>query len=242
MADLGSTVKRYGRDFAAERFLLALLGILTLSLVGLAVLLVTGRSSVSNEVGAALAGAAVAGLASLGAGVLGYVERRRASAETERWRHEEYAQRSQERLEANVYRALDHFAGKTQVRSIGIAVVEGSWTQVPEMHPVLVPMLANQVIYLLSESGQDDAAHEVDNLRRLVDLLVVAARESNVPTKTAKASYAGVRSALQGAIDRATSTASRRLADPAAPQEESKGLDVDVATLKKWKRALRATV
>jgi hypothetical protein len=217
-------------------FLLALFGVVTVALVGIALALVTGRSPVSNEVAGALAGAAVAGLASLGVGVLGYVERRRALEEAERIRDLDYAERAHERITSNVFSALSHFAGKTQDRSIGIAVVEGSWAEVPEFHPVLVPLLANQVIYLLSESGQEDKAHEVDNLRRMIDLLVEGNAEPTMRTPFARASYDAVRSALTAAIAK---TSGGGIGTSTTAQKTVRGLEVPVVTLIKWKDALQ---
>ena len=70
-----------------------------------------------------------------------------------------------------LYGSLKWFEGGTQNRSIGIAVVNLSWSRYSEFHSLWVEVFANQAIYLLAASKRDDKEHEQDNLRRLLDLL-----------------------------------------------------------------------
>jgi hypothetical protein len=96
----------------------------------------------------------------------------------------------QARLQAHVLDSLKWFEGKTQKRSIGIAVVEGNWDRFPDLRAMWVPILTNQAEYLLAESGQDDAIHERENLIRIMRLLL-AARTTLTPDQKA-----GIRDAM----------------------------------------------
>ncbi len=72
---------------------------------------------------------------------------------------------------SHVLDSLRWFEGKTQRRSIGIGIVEGNWSRFPEIQSTWTAVLTNQAVYLLCESGQDDAQHEISNLHRIMALL-----------------------------------------------------------------------
>jgi hypothetical protein len=119
---------------------------------------------------------------------------------------------SRERKRANMrevlYESLKWFEGGTQKRSIGIAVVDASWKDFKEFHPMWVEVFANQAIYLLLESKNMAVAHELDNLRRLLEKLL----DSDVDLKihTAKNLTAAIRQVC------ADTSANRRLLREAA--------------------------
>jgi len=92
------------------------------------------------------------------------------------------AERQQQR--EILYESLKWFEGGTQNRSIGIAVVTTSWQAYPEFRELWIEVVANQAIYLLTGSKQGEKAHEHDNLRRMLGLLV---REATLLTKETKA-------------------------------------------------------
>jgi hypothetical protein len=71
-----------------------------------------------------------------------------------------------------LYESLKWFEGGTQRRSIGISVVNTSWSTFEEFRPLWTEVFANQAIYLLTASKQGTKAHEHDNLRRIMDLLL----------------------------------------------------------------------
>lgn len=71
-----------------------------------------------------------------------------------------------------LYESLKWFEGGIQKRSIGIAVVNTSWTAFPEFQGLWIEVFVNQAIYLLSASDQKDKSHEHDNLRRIMELVV----------------------------------------------------------------------
>ncbi len=82
-----------------------------------------------------------------------------------------YRERLATRKEDQLFKALSWFEGKTQRRSIGVAVVEGLWQELPAYRKTLIPLLANQAIYLLAESDSA-TAHERNNLERIVQLVL----------------------------------------------------------------------
>jgi hypothetical protein len=88
-----------------------------------------------------------------------------------RERQADKEEQRRERRERQVFEALKWFEGKTQRRNIGIAVLEGYWEEVPELRDILVPLVVNPSIYLLTQSDQEEARHERDNLERLINLL-----------------------------------------------------------------------
>lgn len=82
-----------------------------------------------------------------------------------------YRERLATRKEDQLFKALSWFEGKTQRRSIGVAVVEGLWQELPVYRRTLIPLLANQAIYLLVESDSA-TAHERNNLERIMQLIL----------------------------------------------------------------------
>ena len=114
------------------------------------------------------------------------------------------------RLQAHFLDSLKWFEGKTQKRSIGTAVVEGNWDRFSDLRPMWIPILTNQAGYLLAESGQEDAFHELENLNRIMRLLLAA------PHSLTRDQKEGIRAAI----------------DRNAKGEGLKGLNSE--TLKKW--------
>lgn len=72
-----------------------------------------------------------------------------------------------------IIEGLRLFGGRTQVRSVGIAILEGNWRHVEKgkLSGSVVPVICNQLIYLISESDSKDAQHEIANFERMVVLL-----------------------------------------------------------------------
>lgn len=77
-----------------------------------------------------------------------------------------YSERRQAREEERLGRTLDYFGGGSQKRSIGIALIEGLWVKNAQHHDVIVPLVANQLVYLLLSTESIDA-HNERNLVRL---------------------------------------------------------------------------
>jgi hypothetical protein len=69
--------------------------------------------------------------------------------------------------------SLQHLAGGTHERNVGITALELAWES-RRLRKHIAPLLVGSAVYLLLESKQDDAVHEVYNLQRLVKLLVAA--------------------------------------------------------------------
>jgi len=77
---------------------------------------------------------------------------------------------------------LQYLGGGSQVRNLGIAALDLAWES-KRHRKYITPLLVGSAIYLLLESKQDDAAHEVHNLRRLVKLLIAAKDSGNLRTE-----------------------------------------------------------
>jgi len=76
------------------------------------------------------------------------------------------------RLEEHLFRSLEFFSGRTQRRSIGIAVVSANWDQFAHLRPTWVSLLVSQAIYLLTESESHKKTHELRNLQDIVNILL----------------------------------------------------------------------
>jgi hypothetical protein len=81
-----------------------------------------------------------------------------------------YFERKSAREEDLLATTLAYFDGGSQRRSIGVSLLEGVWIHKPSSHKIIVPLIANQIVYLLLSSDSHDA-HNVRNLVRLVMLL-----------------------------------------------------------------------
>lgn len=77
-----------------------------------------------------------------------------------------YRERLAAREEDRLGKTLDYFDGGSQKRSIGISLLEAVWAKNPRYHDVLVPLVANQIVYLLLSTDSHDA-HNERNLVRL---------------------------------------------------------------------------
>jgi hypothetical protein len=81
-----------------------------------------------------------------------------------------YVERKAAREDDLLGKTLGYFDGGSQRRSIGISLLEGIWIRKPITFPVIVPLIANQIVYLLHSTDSHDA-HNERNLVRLVMLL-----------------------------------------------------------------------
>jgi hypothetical protein len=81
-----------------------------------------------------------------------------------------YRERKSAREEDLLGKTLAYFDGGSQRRSIGISLLEGIWIRKKSCHAVVVPLIANQIVYLLLSTDSHDA-HNERNLVRLVMLL-----------------------------------------------------------------------
>jgi hypothetical protein len=126
---------------------------------------------VSSELEVAVAAAIAGGTISVIGAIASQVVAGRERRETNK---RDIGERANSRREEFLFRALEHFGGGTQERSVGIAIAEAFWRSVPQQVDVLVPLLLNQLVYLLGvvdTAKSAGAAHERQNVRRIVDLL-----------------------------------------------------------------------
>lgn len=82
--------------------------------------------------------------------------------------------------QSHLYNSLHWFEGDTQKRSLGIAVIEANWNSAKSLHRTWTAVLTNQALYLLGQSGQKDATHEIANLKRIMNLLLLHKGNSSV--------------------------------------------------------------
>lgn len=68
---------------------------------------------------------------------------------------------------------LQYLEGGSQKRNLGIAALELSWSS-RRHRAVIARLLVGVALYLLSESKQRDAAHEIENLGSIMRLLTSA--------------------------------------------------------------------
>lgn len=127
-----------------------------------------------------------------------------------------YHERRQAREEERLRRTLDYFVGGSQRRSIGISLIEGVWIKKRRFDDIIVPLVANQVVYLLLSTESHDA-HNERNLVRLIMILRA------VPSLAER--YSERWGDVCDAIDRKY-------------QGEGKGIPVAEGTLKSWSKAL----
>ena len=81
-----------------------------------------------------------------------------------------YLERKSAREEDLLTKTIAYFDGGGQRRSIGVSLLEGVWIDRASYHKVIVPLVANQIVYLLLSSESVDA-HNERNLVRLIMLL-----------------------------------------------------------------------
>jgi hypothetical protein len=82
-----------------------------------------------------------------------------------------YLERKAAREEDRLTKTLDYFVGGSQRRSIGISMLEGVWLTRRRYHKILVPLVANQIVYLLLSTDSHDP-HQERNLVRLMTIFM----------------------------------------------------------------------
>ncbi len=118
-------------------------------------------------------------------------------------------------------RALEWMIQGSQRRNVGIAVIEASWTG--WLHRgyrrTVTPILCGSAVYLLQGSGQKTAAHEINNLERIMRLLLANPDRSRFPDH-----YSAVLLAVDSRVR--------------GERDDEKGLDLSPERLKDWQRRL----
>jgi hypothetical protein len=126
------------------------------------------------------------------------------------------------------YKALDFLGGGTQQRNLGIAAIELSWNK-RRFRPISTALLIGSALYLLLESKQEQAAHEVYNLRRIMKHLLH-------PDKY-KVSTQAEYEQLQAALLQARQAAEARESDTGTVRV-SRGLTFSKEELQGWENVL----
>jgi hypothetical protein len=128
-----------------------------------------------------------------------------------------YQQKSDELF----FKALDFLGGGSQKRNLGIAAIELYWSN-KRHRDVSVSLLVGSALYLLYESKQEDAAHELHNLDRLMTRLVRPESRAFSTRTQYERLLAGVLYAQQAG--------------------RSGGLDISTEKLLSWESSLRALI
>lgn len=82
-----------------------------------------------------------------------------------------YQERKEQQKADLLLKTVAYFGGGSQKRSVGIALVEGLLHKDSRHVRVLIPLLANQFVYLLLHPNVKDSVHEERNLIRLFSLI-----------------------------------------------------------------------
>jgi hypothetical protein len=137
-----------------------------------------------------------------------------------------YTQRQTYRQKAdeNFFHALNWLTGGSQKRNLAIAAIEAYW-QDERFREISIPLLSNSAIYLLLESNQGNAAHELNNLTRMMTLLL--------SIQSLRVEYRSQYAALLEAVTTAEGRAERRLEG-----KQEKGLHVNLDELRSWRTRL----
>jgi hypothetical protein len=128
---------------------------------------------------------------------------------------------------------LSYFDGKIQRRSIGIALVEGIWETKKKKLDVIVPVLVNQIYYLLLTSKSRNKAHEKNNL----DRLIVLSRNCIPYTSDPAQYYSLIRDAIHMKYHN-----EKNIKISKEKIENNIGITVPEKSLKKWYSDLGGTI
>ena len=85
-----------------------------------------------------------------------------------------YEQKSDELF----FKALDFLKEGSQNRNLGISAIEIYWNN-RRHRDLCIGLLVGSAIYLINESGQGEKAHELNNLKRIMFLLLEAGRRKD---------------------------------------------------------------
>ncbi len=127
------------------------------------------------------------------------------------------------------YKALDFLDGGTQRRNLGIAAIELSWNK-RRFRPISTALLIGSALYLLLESEQKQAAHEVHNLHRIMKRLLHA----DAYKVGTQAEY----EQLQAALQKARQAAEARESGTGTTLGVSRGLTLSKEELLEWENVL----
>ena len=127
---------------------------------------------------------------------------------------ERYFQRKRELL----ITAFSYFTGGTQKRSIGISIIEGLWSKKEKYSEFIVPLLTNQIVYIVLHSKQVKSRHEFHNYLRMMKLII---KVKDLRGKHFD-SYGEIRNALDIKLD----------------MKEGEGIEMGETVIKTWIKKL----
>jgi hypothetical protein len=123
------------------------------------------------------------------------------------------------------FQALVFLGGGSQERNVGISAIKLFWADTRHKD-LVISLLIGSAIYLISESKQKDAAHELYNLQRIMELL--KAVETRNLSKSVRKDYAALQSTL-----------TQKIASNLNPTQQG-GLFVETKDLVNWQSDVTA--
>lgn len=131
-----------------------------------------------------------------------------------------YFERQQKRNDELLLKTAEYFGGSAQERNIGISLIEGLIKSRKHLYGVIIPLLANQFVYLLIQA-KETSADEERNLVRIFFLF-------NELIHTDQEKYLNEKCEVLDAIG-------RRI-DKDYPEKSA--IDISDVTLKMWQQKL----
>ena len=135
--------------------------------------------------------------------------------------------------------AIKHLCGGSQERNVGISAIELYWNK-NRQRDLCVSMLVGAGIYLLRESKQKDAQHELYNLSRIMDFLLTK-KQLYSKKHSVLVYYKHLDDAIRDALADVESDAKMESVDPIDKNQEvipRHGLWVDKVRLETWRKQL----
>lgn len=135
--------------------------------------------------------------------------------------------------------AINHLCGGTQERNVGISAIELYWNK-NRHRQLCVSMLVGSAIYLLRESKQKGAQHELYNLNRIMTFLLIK-KKLYSDKRTVLVYYKHLDVAVKEALADIKINTKRETGDNRNDKLENAsryGLWVDKSQLEKWHRQL----
>ena len=127
----------------------------------------------------------------------------------------------QQKADELFFKALDFLGGGSQKRNLGIAAIELYWSN-KRHRAISVSLLVGSALYLLLQSEQEDATHELHNLDRIMTRLLQPDARAYTSRRQYERLLAGVRAARE--------------------PKRSAGLHVDNEQLEAWEQSIAALV
>ena len=133
------------------------------------------------------------------------------------------------------YKALDFLGGGSQKRNLGIGAIELYGTKTRH-HALSVSLLIGSAIYLLKESTQKDAAHELNNLNRMMTFILLY----KVPNTSIHLQLRRLQNAILDSKNKQEELIKQKIEGNKKEDEEIRGLIVPIEDLDNWNNKINS--